>query len=116
MVHRPAEASRPEEFSRKASTAAALRCTPASGSASGDRAASGLAGTRLRLDVGPGETYEVAFVADTPGIWTDHCHTLKHAVDGLVAHVMYEGVTTRSSSTGRRATTRNEVNGSADPP
>lgn len=46
------------------------------------------------LDVRPGESYEVAFLADNPGIWSDHCHTLPHAVDGLVAHVMYEGVTT----------------------
>lgn len=46
------------------------------------------------LDVHPGETYEIAFVADNPGIWSDHCHTLPHAVDGLIAHVMYEGVTT----------------------
>lgn len=46
------------------------------------------------LDVHPGERYEVAFVADNPGIWSDHCHTLPHAVDGLLAHVMYEGVTT----------------------
>jgi FtsP/CotA-like multicopper oxidase with cupredoxin domain len=47
------------------------------------------------LDVHPGESYEIAFVADNPGIWSDHCHTLPHAVDGLVAHVMYDGVTTR---------------------
>ncbi|RXZ73069.1 multicopper oxidase family protein [Agromyces albus] len=46
------------------------------------------------LDVHPGESYEIAFVADNPGIWSDHCHTLGHAVDGLVAHVMYEGVST----------------------
>ena len=46
------------------------------------------------LDVHPGESYEIAFVADNPGIWSDHCHTLPHAVDGLVAHVMYDGVTT----------------------
>ena len=46
------------------------------------------------LDVHPGERYEIAFVADNPGIWSDHCHTLPHAVDGLVAHVMYEGITT----------------------
>jgi FtsP/CotA-like multicopper oxidase with cupredoxin domain len=46
------------------------------------------------LDVRPGEAYEVAFVADNPGIWSDHCHTLAHAVEGLVAHVMYEDVTT----------------------
>ncbi|WP_066293494.1 multicopper oxidase family protein [Arthrobacter sp. B6] len=46
------------------------------------------------LDVHPGEKYEIAFIADNPGIWSDHCHTLPHAVDGLVAHVMYEGVST----------------------
>lgn len=46
------------------------------------------------LDVRPGEAYEIAFAADNPGIWSDHCHTLPHAVDGLIAHVMYEGVTT----------------------
>jgi FtsP/CotA-like multicopper oxidase with cupredoxin domain len=46
------------------------------------------------LDVHPGESYDVAFVADNPGIWSDHCHTLPHAVDGLVAHLMYEGVST----------------------
>jgi FtsP/CotA-like multicopper oxidase with cupredoxin domain len=46
------------------------------------------------LEVGDGETYEIAFVADNPGVWTDHCHNLPHAVEGLVAHLMYEGVTT----------------------
>jgi FtsP/CotA-like multicopper oxidase with cupredoxin domain len=46
------------------------------------------------LDVRPGERYEIAFVADNPGIWSDHCHTLPHAVDGLIAHVMYAGVST----------------------
>ena len=46
------------------------------------------------LEVRSGQTYEVAFVADNPGIWMDHCHNLPHAREGLVAHVMYEGVTT----------------------
>jgi FtsP/CotA-like multicopper oxidase with cupredoxin domain len=46
------------------------------------------------MEVGDGETYEIAFVADNPGVWMDHCHNLPHAVDGLVAHLMYEGVTT----------------------
>ena len=31
-------------------------------------------------------------VADNPGIWMDHCHNLPHAAEGLVAHLMYEGV------------------------
>jgi FtsP/CotA-like multicopper oxidase with cupredoxin domain len=46
------------------------------------------------LDVRKGETFDVAFVADNPGIWMDHCHNLKHASQGLVAHLMYAGVTT----------------------
>jgi hypothetical protein len=45
------------------------------------------------LDVADGDTYEIAFVADNPGIWMDHCHNLKHAADGLVAHLAYAGVT-----------------------
>jgi FtsP/CotA-like multicopper oxidase with cupredoxin domain len=46
------------------------------------------------LNVRDGESYEIAFVADNPGVWMDHCHNLKHAAEGLVAHLMYEGVTT----------------------
>jgi FtsP/CotA-like multicopper oxidase with cupredoxin domain len=44
------------------------------------------------LDVQDGETYDVAFVADNPGVWMDHCHNLKHAAQGLVTHLMYAGV------------------------
>jgi FtsP/CotA-like multicopper oxidase with cupredoxin domain len=44
------------------------------------------------LNVKDGETFDVAFVADNPGIWMDHCHNLKHAQQGLVAHLMYAGV------------------------
>ncbi len=46
------------------------------------------------LDVEAGESYDIAFLADNPGIWMDHCHNLTHAADGLVAHLMYEGVST----------------------
>ena len=46
------------------------------------------------LNVQPRETYDVAFVADQPGLWMDHCHNLEHAEDGMVAHLMYEGVDT----------------------
>jgi FtsP/CotA-like multicopper oxidase with cupredoxin domain len=46
------------------------------------------------LNVKDGERYEVAFVADNPGVWMDHCHNLKHAKEGLIAHLMYAGVTT----------------------
>ena len=45
------------------------------------------------LEVANGQTYEVAFVADNPGIWMDHCHNLPHAQQGLVAHLAYTGVT-----------------------
>jgi FtsP/CotA-like multicopper oxidase with cupredoxin domain len=46
------------------------------------------------LNVLPGETYEIAFVADNPGVWMDHCHNLPHATEGLVAHLMYAGYST----------------------
>jgi FtsP/CotA-like multicopper oxidase with cupredoxin domain len=46
------------------------------------------------LDLQPGESYVVAFRADNPGVWMDHCHNLRHAADGLTMHVAYAGVTT----------------------
>lgn len=46
------------------------------------------------LNVQPGERYEVAFRADNPGIWMNHCHNLRHATDGLTMHLVYTGVTT----------------------
>jgi FtsP/CotA-like multicopper oxidase with cupredoxin domain len=44
------------------------------------------------LNVLSGETYEVAFVADNPGMWMDHCHILQHAATGMVLHLMYDHV------------------------
>jgi FtsP/CotA-like multicopper oxidase with cupredoxin domain len=46
------------------------------------------------LNVEPGVEYRVAFRADNPGIWMEHCHNLRHAADGLTMHVAYAGVTT----------------------
>ena len=46
------------------------------------------------LNVRPSESYVVAFRADNPGIWMDHCHNLPHAAEGLTMHVAYAGVTT----------------------
>jgi FtsP/CotA-like multicopper oxidase with cupredoxin domain len=44
------------------------------------------------LNVADDETYEIAFLADNPGVWMDHCHNLDHAVQGLIAHLAYFGV------------------------
>jgi FtsP/CotA-like multicopper oxidase with cupredoxin domain len=46
------------------------------------------------LNVDNGESYDIAFLADNPGIWVDHCHNLQHATQGLAAHLMYTGITT----------------------
>jgi FtsP/CotA-like multicopper oxidase with cupredoxin domain len=46
------------------------------------------------LNVLANESYDIAFVADNPGLWMDHCHNLKHAAQGMLAHLMYEGVDT----------------------
>ena len=57
------------------------------------------------VDVDDGQRVELLFRADNPGIWMDHCHNLPHAAEGLVAHLMYEGVTTpyRIGGRGRNA-------------
>ncbi|WP_370415407.1 multicopper oxidase family protein [Streptomyces fradiae] len=44
--------------------------------------------------VRPGEAWEIAFKADNPGIWMDHCHNFTHAQLGMVMHLAYENVTT----------------------
>ncbi|MFJ7975600.1 multicopper oxidase domain-containing protein [Peribacillus sp. JNUCC 23] len=44
------------------------------------------------LNVVPGETYEVAFLANNPGVWMEHCHNLDHAAVGMTMHLSYEGV------------------------
>ncbi|MFC3499511.1 multicopper oxidase family protein [Micromonospora krabiensis] len=41
------------------------------------------------FDVRPGEVWEVAFRADNPGMWANHCHNLPHAEAGMVLHLMY---------------------------
>jgi len=46
------------------------------------------------LGVAQGDEYVIAFVADNPGIWMDHCHNLPHAAEGLMTHLAYIGVTT----------------------
>lgn len=56
-----------------------------------------LTGSPVHLDsvlVGPHETWEVAFLADNPGLWMLHCHVLVHAAFGLSTMVDYAGVTT----------------------
>ena len=46
------------------------------------------------LHVEDGATYLVAFTADNPGIWMDHCHNLPHASEGLMTHLAYVGYST----------------------
>jgi FtsP/CotA-like multicopper oxidase with cupredoxin domain len=46
------------------------------------------------LGVDDGDSYEVAFRADNPGIWMDHCHNLGHAAAGLTMHLAYAGFST----------------------
>ena len=46
------------------------------------------------LKVDAGDTYVLAFRADNPGLWMDHCHNLRHASAGLAMHLMYAGVST----------------------
>ncbi|WP_083511570.1 multicopper oxidase family protein [Alicyclobacillus acidiphilus] len=44
------------------------------------------------LEVLPGETYDIAFKADNPGLWMFHCHDLHHASAGMDVVLQYAGV------------------------
>jgi FtsP/CotA-like multicopper oxidase with cupredoxin domain len=55
------------------------------------------AGSPVRLDtllIGPNEAWDIAFLADNPGLWMFHCHVLIHAAWGMSTMLVYEGVTT----------------------
>ncbi|SCF12887.1 Multicopper oxidase with three cupredoxin domains (includes cell division protein FtsP and spore coat protein CotA) [Micromonospora coriariae] len=41
------------------------------------------------FDVRPGDVWKVAFRADNPGMWANHCHNLAHADAGMTLHLMY---------------------------
>lgn len=50
------------------------------------------------INVAPGQTADIDFIADNPGSWLFHCHILHHASNnmkepgGLIAIVQYEGI------------------------
>ncbi|WP_127505520.1 multicopper oxidase family protein [Actinoplanes solisilvae] len=54
------------------------------------RAASGTPLWLDSFDVRPGEVWEVAFVADNPGMWANHCHNLPHAEAGMMMHLLVD--------------------------
>jgi FtsP/CotA-like multicopper oxidase with cupredoxin domain len=58
------------------------------------RAVSGSPWWTDTLSIEPDEWFEVAFRANNPGLWMDHCHNLKHAAEGLTMHLAYAGVAT----------------------
>jgi len=56
-----------------------------------------LTGSPIYLDtilLKHGDTYEIAFRADNPGLWMEHCHRLWHAENGMTMMVNYQGITT----------------------
>jgi FtsP/CotA-like multicopper oxidase with cupredoxin domain len=53
------------------------------------------------LNVKPGETYVVAFLADNPGHWLFHCHDLHHASNGMVSIIKYNGFEEFYKDTGK---------------
>ncbi|WP_410513639.1 multicopper oxidase domain-containing protein [Paenibacillus sp. BR2-3] len=49
------------------------------------------------IDVAPGKTYDIEFIADNPGTWLLHCHELHHTMNGevepggLIGVIQYDG-------------------------
>src|SRR6478735_6086492 len=51
-------------------------------------------GARLTKDtvlIGPAERYDLAVVADNPGVWMVHCHIEHHMANGMMTTIWYEG-------------------------
>lgn len=38
----------------------------------------------------PGETWDIEFIADNPGVWLFHCHELNHVAGGMATAVVYD--------------------------
>lgn len=56
-----------------------------------------LTGSPVELDtinILPGESYDIAFKANNPGLWMFHCHDLHHAAAGMDTMVNYQGIST----------------------
>jgi FtsP/CotA-like multicopper oxidase with cupredoxin domain len=56
-----------------------------------------LSGSPVHLDsilIAPGETWDVTFRADNPGLWMLHCHVLVHAATGMDVMVVYPNIST----------------------
>ncbi|MBI3685067.1 multicopper oxidase domain-containing protein [Candidatus Azambacteria bacterium] len=49
--------------------------------------------TKNTIALNPGETYDIEFTAENPGVWVFHCHELHHAGAGMIVPVIYEGYT-----------------------
>ena len=47
--------------------------------------------TKNTIALNPGETYDIEFVAENPGVWVFHCHELHHAGGGMIMPILYEG-------------------------
>lgn len=51
------------------------------------------------VNVEPGKTYDIDFIANNPGVWVFHCHELHHTTNddtapgGLITLIQYEGFT-----------------------
>ena len=56
-----------------------------------------LTGSPVHLDsvnINPGETWDVAFKADNPGLWMLHCHLVEHDANGMDMMIEYPGIST----------------------
>jgi plastocyanin len=47
--------------------------------------------TKDTVLIGPAERYDLAFVADNPGVWMVHCHIEHHMANGMMTTIWYEG-------------------------
>lgn len=49
--------------------------------------------TKDTVLIGPAERYDLALVANNPGVWMVHCHMENHMANGMMTLLVYEGYT-----------------------
>src|SRR5205823_3673878 len=47
--------------------------------------------TKDSVLIGPSERYDLALVANNPGVWMVHCHMEHHMANGMMTVIAYEG-------------------------
>lgn len=67
--------------------------------------------TKNVVTLSPGETYDIEFTANNPGVWAFHCHELHHADSGMMTLLKYEGTSSPANTQSQTDTNQDDMGG-----